>query len=403
MDLVKDSIAHDLVDSALLKATLELSTLVMLGLIKDEDGHQKRLIKLNTGVVYKQQKYNLEREETEGYSKLILLLRSMPFPPAFTENIVESVLAIIGQFDLEPNRVMDVILDCFEQQPHNLSFITLLKHFKPANIVHILGFKFTHYQSSAPEAHGSGFEVVPESLCLLSATLIAQKMIELDQLLPYLTPTLEDTARALKLKEDAVRRHLNTMTGLNDLLTGSLSGPAVTPPAIQATAGLGPTSITSTPFKLTGPNFSTNSASAMNTTAATTTAEAPTETVGPNLPSTAKFLQRPLGLRTGSAWRRAVGSSLLPNSMASSSSSAGLKTISSSKNLAVNTTATTTMASAAPVSTPVLSGSNRAQREKEKEAREKERLLVSNPQYCFVDLYVCESNYPFGAFWNNCT
>ena len=77
--LIKDIIAASLVDPLLLKTSLEFSTVLEAGLLKiDEQAIQKRLIKINTGLVYRQQKYNLLREETEGYSKLVVVLCSLP-------------------------------------------------------------------------------------------------------------------------------------------------------------------------------------------------------------------------------------------------------------------------------------------------------------------------------------
>lgn len=115
--------------------------------VKEDVGAlQKKIIRVNTGLVYKQQKYNLFREETEGYSKIVTTLtNSLPQYPQDCSACVANVLSIIGQFDLDPNRVLDVILDVFEQTPLNLSFVTLLKHFKHSNIVHMLGYKFNYY------------------------------------------------------------------------------------------------------------------------------------------------------------------------------------------------------------------------------------------------------------------
>ena len=74
---------------------------------------------------YKQQKYNLLREETEGYSKLVAFLTSSLVIPHYTETEAEriarvdasartalrSIQSLIGYFDLDPNRVLDILLD----------------------------------------------------------------------------------------------------------------------------------------------------------------------------------------------------------------------------------------------------------------------------------------------------
>ena len=69
---------------------------------------------------YRQQKYNLLQEESEGYSKLIDTLHSyFSSPPhildstAVTTAVAQRVTALIGYFDLDPNRVLDVLLSVY--------------------------------------------------------------------------------------------------------------------------------------------------------------------------------------------------------------------------------------------------------------------------------------------------
>ena len=139
------------IDGVLLKTTLGLKLLAGAGLITDEKIHERKTKKILTGLVYKQQKYNLLREETEGYSKLAVVLCSIPSYPEDVSQCVRQVLSLIGRFELDPNRALDVILDAFEQQIWNLSFLQLLKLFSRNNIPHILGFKFTFYHNAIVE------------------------------------------------------------------------------------------------------------------------------------------------------------------------------------------------------------------------------------------------------------
>ena len=139
-----------------MRVTLELGLLVGAGLLKtDLRSLDKSLIKLNTSLVYRQQKYNLLREETEGYSKLLVVLGAFPAFPEDASRQVGQVISIMGQFDLDPNRALDVVLDAFEQQTWNLAFLALLKRFHRESVVHIVGFKLAHY-GRAPEASAGG-------------------------------------------------------------------------------------------------------------------------------------------------------------------------------------------------------------------------------------------------------
>jgi THO complex subunit 2 len=78
---------------------------------------------------YKQNKFNLLREQSEGFSKLITEVTSaLPPPhspatalpldpssiaPERVQAVWERIVSLIGYFDLDPNRALDVILDLF--------------------------------------------------------------------------------------------------------------------------------------------------------------------------------------------------------------------------------------------------------------------------------------------------
>lgn len=109
---MKELAASGVVDVNLMKTSIEFNLLVAAGLMRDESAHQKRLIKINTGLVFKQQKYNLLREETEGYAKLsVMLCNEMPVvsEAGLCSSVVAGVMApfitnvfsVVGHFDLE--------------------------------------------------------------------------------------------------------------------------------------------------------------------------------------------------------------------------------------------------------------------------------------------------------------
>ena len=299
------------IDNTLLKTTLGFKLLIGAGFMSDEKMHVKKINKLLTNLVYKQQKYNLLREETEGYSKLMVVLCSMPSYPEDVSQYVQQVISLIGRFELDPNRALDVILDAFEQQIWNLSFITLLKNFCKGNIPHILGFKYTFYHtpsivpsavdtkeiipiSSAAEsstksgpgkdnnaaAKGSALQNsavipkqnipkipnvptevpkpsrgsnTPQSLYELTAVLMAAGLIKIEDLLPYMQPSLEMTIAAAVEVENACSAEIRTHGAMN--LTqidenNSVTNRAV-PPGLQM-----PMPVTVVPIQTrTGPGY----------------------------------------------------------------------------------------------------------------------------------------------------
>jgi THO complex subunit 2 len=68
------------VGADLLKARLEGDMLAEAGLIDDATEFHKKQVRVNTKDLYTTQKYNLLREESEGYSKLITELSELPVP-----------------------------------------------------------------------------------------------------------------------------------------------------------------------------------------------------------------------------------------------------------------------------------------------------------------------------------
>ncbi|KAI1007657.1 hypothetical protein K3495_g574 [Podosphaera aphanis] len=86
-----------------------------------------------TNLLYRQANYNLLREETEGYAKLVAELfttseSERPTSEA-VEDAFERVKALIGTFDLDVGRVLDITLDVFASIliKHYRFFIKLLR------------------------------------------------------------------------------------------------------------------------------------------------------------------------------------------------------------------------------------------------------------------------------------
>ena len=98
-----------------LRQQLEGTFLQNLGLIRGT--FQRMGIRITTNTLYRQSNYNLLREETEGYSKLITELFTTPGneppTPEVVADTVERVKGMIGTFDLDVGRVLDVTMDVF--------------------------------------------------------------------------------------------------------------------------------------------------------------------------------------------------------------------------------------------------------------------------------------------------
>lgn len=145
-------------------------------------------VRVNTRLLYQQTKFNLLREESEGYAKLVTLLCQVP--KSSTKNAAAAVVGIIksliGHFDLDPNRVFDIVLECFELQPDNHVFLELIPIFPKSHASQILGFKFQYYQRVEVT------DPVPSALYQLTALLVKEHFIDVDSIYTHLLPKDEE-------------------------------------------------------------------------------------------------------------------------------------------------------------------------------------------------------------------
>ncbi|KAI1822797.1 hypothetical protein F4861DRAFT_371845 [Xylaria intraflava] len=128
---LRDFIAATEISPQLVREVLDAPPLQQLGLIRDN--FVKLGIKYATNQLYRQANYNLLREETEGYSKLAAELYRTPYQShghhdfALVEASWERIKALIGTFDLDVGRVLDVVIDVFSATMlRNLMFFTRL-------------------------------------------------------------------------------------------------------------------------------------------------------------------------------------------------------------------------------------------------------------------------------------
>ncbi|ONK75341.1 uncharacterized protein A4U43_C03F15830 [Asparagus officinalis] len=142
-------------------------------------------VRVNTRLLYQQTKFNLLREESEGYAKLVTLLcqGGLDFMTESSSTAtISTIKSLIGHFDLDPNRVFDIVLECFELYPDNNIFYNLIPIFPKSHAAQILGFKFQYYQRVEVDTP------VPPGLYRLAALLVKAEFIDLDALYAHLLP-----------------------------------------------------------------------------------------------------------------------------------------------------------------------------------------------------------------------
>lgn len=131
----------------ILKERLDYETTGDAKVIPNKKAAQTKFVKLKTRLYYKQQKFNLLREESEGYSKLITELNQVDdFDVSSMNQVIRS---LIGCFNLDPNRVLDVMLESFESRLHlEKSYVPLISKFldNETTLTQVLALKFNFYQ-----------------------------------------------------------------------------------------------------------------------------------------------------------------------------------------------------------------------------------------------------------------
>lgn len=277
---------------------LEGPLLVSLKIITDELLFSRKDVRLNTALYYKQSRFNLLREENEGYAALInALINGMgpPILPVYSskakekastlllgpddihvveqetaeqrnsraKKVMENLSALIGYFDLDPTRVLDIILDIFANSVvnHHPFFLALLlaspwgrdrkssstdssktketsneessamdldepeqsstsiphlefklsEELGNSTCAQVLGFKFQFYLKEHVK------EVVPKDLYLAAALLIREGLVRLSDLMNHLNPLEEDMPKLHAKYKEALKEQLQTARGSNAL------------------------------------------------------------------------------------------------------------------------------------------------------------------------------------------
>jgi THO complex subunit 2 len=245
--VIKYIFSKKIIDIKHFKTRLEVSLLAGTGLV-DEKIFNRRLVRINTSMLYKQQKYNLLREENEGYAKLICELAQHCDSEYIAEteialneranSLLEQIKMLIGYFHLDPNRVLDLILDVFviNVREHQEFFLRLLEisPWKPEppqipnrmdddqpfmwendsgnpSCAQLLGTKYQRYE---------GDDMLPnvfESLYEVSALLIHRGLISVGDLHPHIM--IDEITEEMEWKRNLEVQHRHEL-GLACALLG---------------------------------------------------------------------------------------------------------------------------------------------------------------------------------------
>ncbi|KAL1743555.1 transcription factor/nuclear export subunit protein 2-domain-containing protein [Schizophyllum fasciatum] len=242
VSLIKKLLEREIVSRTCCRERFDSPVLERVGLLANVEAFSRLEVRRRTGLFYKQHKFNLLREQSEGYSKLATEIAGALGPAHSTQDgrptespgdlqkrvkpIWSKLISLVGYFDLDPNRALDVILDIFSAHlaTHSTFFLALLQcspwaapaerrhapapvspsmyrgksideilamtetvdtaavdpEQRPRVLAQVLGFKFQHYQKTSTAA--------PTSLYCMTAILIREGLISLEDIYPHLAP-----------------------------------------------------------------------------------------------------------------------------------------------------------------------------------------------------------------------
>lgn len=118
ISILRTFLINTKVSATLMREQFESQLLVSLGLVRNS--FPQMGTRHSTNVLYKQTTYNLLREDTEGYAKLVSEYYQAAESGAPTSELVQEafqkVKSLIGAFNIDPGRTLDVTLDVFGDQ-----------------------------------------------------------------------------------------------------------------------------------------------------------------------------------------------------------------------------------------------------------------------------------------------
>lgn len=110
---LRSFISASAVSTDVLREELDVETLQALGLVRNTFSTMRN--RKTTNLIYRQANFNLLREESEGYSKLITEYFNVSHVDNLSEPVAEDafqrIKALVGSFDLDVGRVLDITLD----------------------------------------------------------------------------------------------------------------------------------------------------------------------------------------------------------------------------------------------------------------------------------------------------
>ncbi|EEB05965.2 THO complex subunit Tho2 [Schizosaccharomyces japonicus yFS275] len=240
----------------LLFTRLDCSFLERLGVTQNGELLNRKIARANTSLLYRQHKFNLLREENEGFSKLIVELDNALHyardksvdQHTLAEVLVKDIQVLVGTFNLDGSKVLDIVLSFFaENIVHQHDFLidflnaSRWKAVKPPLMFSQLSVEqrqkllsellvsrcswgidssFLKISSQISQLLGHNLayfyehlEDTPFSYNVLIALLIKNGFFGVDNIWPYLSPSDEEVSTAWAKHKDSIEDEIYNAKG----------------------------------------------------------------------------------------------------------------------------------------------------------------------------------------------
>jgi THO complex subunit 2 len=220
-----------------LLTSLDALVLSAAGVIDSAADLQKKMRGYNTQHYYKQTKFNLLAEESQGYSKIIRAIQQQLELPQKSANVPvfdTSILDLMGTFCLDPARCLDLTLDVlqhsyFLHETNNKSkgssadgaaafhipeqqVLALLQHLPTDKLPQLLGFQLQRRGAGAVAVAGAAVPSSVQPVLRCMTWLVIHEVLKMDDMWPYLPPWLDimhDTYDQVRTHEQEAVRALS--------------------------------------------------------------------------------------------------------------------------------------------------------------------------------------------------
>ncbi|KAJ2454397.1 THO2 plays a role in transcriptional elongation [Coemansia sp. RSA 2336] len=230
VEMAKCLVSAGVISLDLAKERLDADFLEQMNAVPSAVAFTRKYIRLNTTLNFKQTKYNLISEQNEGFAKLVVLiqgamaavaphqlssdllnatrsgsfsndngsvvmqaLRTLDGLQQRVRMLIADILRLVGIFNIDPNRVLDIIIDCFISSvrfywPFYLALLDASpwcqRSSESPKIAQLVGWKMQFYAGESVSA----FKFLDE-LSTVAALLVSHGIIRLADLYPMLSPS----------------------------------------------------------------------------------------------------------------------------------------------------------------------------------------------------------------------